>query len=664
MREVYKKIKEKNIENILLGIVLIIELLLIVVFNFFHIGDAVDEDFSGMMRHTIEIARNKTLLLDNWFYPTSGEFDTSLLAASLLYIATQNIYISFAISNLISVSLLGYVTYRVLKLSNVKPTYILMALCMIFCFYDFGTLAYANMLFFGGAQYAIKVALPLLFIVILYDKREGIIAVFDSVLFYALFFLTSFSTGIYVYFIGIIPILMCALLIGICSGFTDRKRILLNAVLTALIAVVGLLLNKRYDLEMHSFNSNLMKLRHGVKFSEAFCNVIDTFVGAVNPITDELVDAVSFQGISGGIKWIMLALICFGLFYIPKTFAIAKLAKTELCEEEPNIGIRDGIITALISVFVWNFFILLITVSKSRYHLIGLLPLVLCAVMYFETLFKNSKKTELLFLSFFSGIYIVYSISVVVHYAPKYFNHEVSGVFYLDRNFAEQIASTAAENDVDTVIFVNEVEEAEMMRIYDMNVNYETYMSSKRQVYNYDYYITERDRSKLSNRNILAVADEEYEGLQEYIKNAYRNIGKIGNYNIMIADECPMDGGTLIIENMTTIDLPISPGYEYSGDIGTNGYLYSVDENVMESPEFTGNIDFIFAVNYERTGNTEDGAYIELFDRDNNLLEEKKIDATADSVSFECEKNIDYKFKITNLSGELITIKEIEFSGK
>ena len=46
--------------------VLVIEFILLIYYNLFHIRDAVDQDYAKILRHVIEMANHHTLFLPNW----------------------------------------------------------------------------------------------------------------------------------------------------------------------------------------------------------------------------------------------------------------------------------------------------------------------------------------------------------------------------------------------------------------------------------------------------------------------------------------------------------------------------------------------------------------------------------------------------------------------
>lgn len=634
------------------------QFIFIVYINLFHLGDTIDEDFSGMLTHTMEIARNKKLLLDNWFYPTTGEFDTSLFPAVFLYLISGNIYLSFGIVNILNAILIGYVFYRVLGIAGAGKEYILMGMCMALAAYDFGMLSYANMLFFNGSQYVYKAVLPLLFLAVLFSsKKEGDKrSIVDCVLFYGLYFLTVFSSGIYVFLCGLIPVFVTCMVITLFKNELDKKRLILHGGCVFGVTFIGVILHSAAGLEMHSFNSNLMKLRHDMGFFEAFGEVADTFVKVIDPVVREMIDATSFLGVAGGMKWLMLVMICMGLAFIPSAFGFGLISG-----REKESTLRSAVSSCAISVFIFNSFILLITVSKSRYHLIGFFPLIVCAVLMIENNLSKIRLLNRCFTVLVTAMYGCLLIANITYNAPMYFAHRNLENYYLDEDFCRSIKECADRYGVSTVFFVNVIEDAEIMRLYDTSHSYVTYKGQTREIVSYDGYITELDKSRFEDRNLIAVSDEGMGTLSSFITDNYEVVDHIGRYDIMICDYSPMDGGTFLFKDSKTIDLPVSPGYEYQGDIGVTGYLFSVSEGtVLSSPEFEPGRAFCCTLNYDLDGSDGTEAVLGVY-RNGELMSTLPLDPSEHSVSFDGERKGKYSFEIQKRGGGVITVREIEF---
>ena len=651
---------KKNWQALVLLILLVSEFAFIIWLNLFHISDTIDEDFSGMLTHALEMAAQKKLLLPNWYYPTTGEFDTSLFLAVPLILITGNVYISFAIVNILNAALIGYVMARVLRIAGARTEYMIIGMCMALASYDFGMLDYTNMLFFGGSQYVYKAVLPLLFLAVIFygGGAKDSLHILDMCLFYALFFLTSFSSGIYVFLCGIISILVSVFVLSVCGSYEAKKPFVIHGAATSLTALVGVFLHGISNLEMHSFNSDLMKLRHGMTFTEAFDEVLDSFVMVVDPVAKDLVDATSFIGISGAMKWMMLFLVCLGLAFVPKAFGFEAMS-----EKGKKTGTRESMAICMVSVFLFNFIILIVTVSKSRYHLIGFFALMFCSVIFVEDHLRLNGLLEKAVLIFIAVMYACLEIANITWHAPMYFAKKNLESYYLDEKFCERVKECAEENDVSYVFFSNVVEDAEIMRLYDKTHNYQTYVGRTGEVHTYDSYITGTDKSRLADRNLLLVTEEGYSSLRSYITDYYEKIDHIGKYDVFISEYSPMDGGSFVIKGETTVDLPISPGYEYVGDVGIAGYLFSASTGkILESPDIEAEVPFTYILNYDYESTGDGEASLEIY-RNKELYDTRPIDAGSHSISVELPGRSTYRFTINKEGDGILTIREIEFKG-
>ena len=661
----------KDIITLFLAALVIFEFLFIAYINLFHIGDTIDEDFSGMLRHTMEIANNNRYFVREWSYPTSGEYDTPLFLAVLIYKITGNIFLAYGIANILNALLIGYCIYRVLAIAVAALRYRLLGIAMVLAAYVFGMLSYNNMMFFGGSQYVYKVLLPLLFLMVFFSARENKKRyIFECVVFYGLFALTSFSSGLYVFLSGIVPIIICGVLFTAMKALPVEIDGITHIVATVLIAAVGVFLHGLAGIESRSFNPNFMTVRHDASFMDALSDVVNSFFDVVNPFAKGTVSATSAEGVSFAIKWGMIVLILSGLLYVPRIFTLNMLRGNGKIASS-----RDIVSTCMISVFAWNLFILLVTFSKSRYHLIGFIPLILCSVMVLEDTFSGKVQlVENVVLGTIAVMYAFFEIMTCTSFAPSYFRHENITSYYVNERICSEIKALADNYEVNTVVFANTLEMAEIMRFYDPSRRYTTYMGSERRVTNYDYYLLDSDKSVIDDKNMLVVSDDGYNTLKSFIKDNYVDVGRLDELRIMISDDAPMDGGSFVIKGIRTVDLPVSPGYTYSGDIGAKGYLYSGDVGeIMKSAEVKADRGFSYVLNYELSGSKDPGAELVIMVKGKGRHKGKEdvrewgrfpLDPSADSITVDIDTRGEYTFIVNKNGDGVIAVKEMEFVGK
>ena len=368
--------------------VLVIEFILLIYYNLFHIRDAVDQDYAKILRHVIEMAKHHTLFLPNWEYLTTGEMDAASLPAILFYSLTKNIYLSYGMADILNVVIWGFTINRILNLCKVKLKYRLLCLCLVFTAYDFGMLAYTNMLFFAGAQYVYKALVPLLLVLILLDQKGPSIW-FYRILYGSLLFITSVASNTYVILCGILPIIVCFVVYALLKQKPHlHKSWFVIAVSTVLLSGAGIFLNHHYGIQTKSYSLKPINWL----FSDHLFTLLE-LLKVFNPLTVEETGAFTVAGIMGLVR-LLLAILILGIGFcsIPKLFGFSVYQKTV---QETEIETSELMNSTFISIFAWNYFVQFLTLASSRYHLIGVMPLLLCMTMNLESFFEKDHKTQL-----------------------------------------------------------------------------------------------------------------------------------------------------------------------------------------------------------------------------------------------------------------------------
>lgn len=367
-KKVQRYIKQQPL-TVILGCLLIVQILMIAVCNIKLIDNNVDCDNAKLFVHIREMWEQKTWFLPSWVYMTTLEIDCSSLLALPLYGVTGNIYLAFGLANII---LLGIFIAAVFYLFWEKPfVYPVLAMNLICIPYSMGMLDYFNMLFFAGAQYIIKVLVPLLIIAILVhqEKNSGVdkkVKITIFILFCFLLFITSLSSGVYVFVCGVVPVL---LVYGLYKLFRYEKikiGVWVQIDITVILAAIGISLN---GVLMGGAKGNDMTMIGVDQFwNNALSCILGIFELFGGICSEADVPVISLQGIS------VLSKACLTLVY----FACAAIGYRKLIKKQGSIRILF-----LGSVFVWNLFVLLITDAsygaatyEYRYHLMGMIPVV------------------------------------------------------------------------------------------------------------------------------------------------------------------------------------------------------------------------------------------------------------------------------------------------
>ena len=372
--------KSKNIFELVFMLIFIAQIVIILINNLTMMEKNLDSDAARLLNHIILMAKEKTLLIPDWSYPTTLELDCTSLFALPIYMVSGNIYLSASVSNILLLLLFASVIiYLFDKQSLIYP---LFSLDLILIPYTSGTLDYYNMMFYAGSQYIIKIMLPILFVSLILHIREksGIITYVFHIIFFSLLFLTSLSSGWYVMACGLFPIMAVYFLYKFFrKEKTTRCEILLFS-LTVILGFAGAKLNIRLCNALG--NDMLLRTSYGLwdYWGRCFVGIFELFGGVTSEWT---IRALSAEGIRILSK---LGLTILYLISIP--ISIQKFRK-----ENHNL-----FFLLFVSIPIWNFFVLC-TINahygsatfEYRYHLLGMIP-VICI---FSTLFVDfSSKTD------------------------------------------------------------------------------------------------------------------------------------------------------------------------------------------------------------------------------------------------------------------------------
>ena len=622
------------------------EIILLVYYNFAHFTDSLDDDVAKLMSHAVEMAKHHTFFVDDWIYITTGEFDcTTILAIPLFYI-THNIILSFAIGNVINIILWIFTICTLMRKIKQPLLSGLLALGIIFASWWFGKVEYVNMLFFGGGQYVYKTLIPILFIVVLiyHDVKWSFGEVFFVVIYYGLLFISGMSSGIYVGICGIFPIMLCLIMALLAHREpAEKKWMILHLVATICVILFSVYICKISGVSPNSASMELKTLDEiGEDLFVTFLSLTDLF----HILDWEIKAAVgSAAGILSLVKLtIFLFILYFGLTCIPRIFGIKTYRDAISSVEEDRK--KEFVLTALISIFVWNYFILFMTETTPRYHLMGAFALVLCGVIvYFEKMDRDRETiipviTPLLVMSLLLTVNLF-----MMDFAVRDFFHQKDE----DRKMMDTIAEQMAENDVEMVFVAVESGLTEKLRVYHPEGIYETFYTEKG-IRDYDFYRMASDRAYFRDRNLLVVCKEGYFDIvnsAEFIQKAYVQKYEDEDLIIYLSETAPMDGQSgLPSGGNYSMDLPLTEGYEKSGIINIDGHLVSTDTGViLKSPELeikrrTCTVSIEYGL--------QDSA-VELFldiYRDGSKYAVEQMTANAGSISVELPDEGNYTFEI------------------
>lgn len=487
--------KRQNILNILLGLMLIGEILCLFYYNL--TTDYVfDQDAAKVMYHTVKIFENKSFIIPSWAYMTTGEWDCTSFLALFIYGITNNIILSFSISNIINILLFGLIVYILLSSIGLSKRSILFALAILYIPYGWGMLAYTNMLFYSAGQYIYKVLTPLSLLALLHyhDKyKNKIIYYLLFILTLLLIFLTTTSSGLYVAGCGLFGIYVSRLIYYLINRKDIRKENIIELIICLVVLGVSYYLHNTWGVYSNADTLSTSFKFHIKEFIESFIDVLNI------EFTDPLLSAINIAMIFKII--LLIFIVIFGLLGIRRIFKVNK---------------NNLIILELLIIFIINSIVITLWYPTSRYQLIGFIPLVLVSIINFEDFKFNKQISYVMFVCLFIlNVILQYNSYVYINYVYK---------DNYSRTLCEKVLNTAYENNADIIVWYNAGEYAEVSRVYDSNIEILSYFTSDEKFIDYDVVDGIKDKNYIEDKNAIILIPDSYniDELSDYIKENYK----------------------------------------------------------------------------------------------------------------------------------------------
>lgn len=387
-------------------ILLVLQVFLIALSNLTLIDQNLDSDSAKLLKHIITMWEEKTWAIPQWSYLTTLEWDCTTFFAMPLYGLTKNIYLACTLSNVIFTLILVRVIFLIFEGS--EPLYPLMCANLICIPYRVGMLDYYNMLFFAGAQYIVKILIPLLLIgILLLTEQKKPLAKSRRFWVFSFFYLvlltvSSSSSSVYVAACGLVPVFVVYLAYKFLKWERVPSLVFVLIGLSALCTYFGMRVN---ELLMGGTRANKMVFC-GVY--DMLANISSCFFGLFELVGGATIESNAAIFSVDGI--IMLAkCVLMVAFLICSVYAFIKCMKKK----------GDLRLMLLLSVLVWNYFILNVSNAKSgsatynyRYHLIGVIPLMCVAVIVMVQWFRrlSNVQQKWLFLCGFTAFFVFQSL--------------------------------------------------------------------------------------------------------------------------------------------------------------------------------------------------------------------------------------------------------------
>lgn len=201
----------KRCSLVLLISSVIIQFSYIVYFNLSQFKYHLGYDASAYMLKSIEMARQGKIFIEHWEDQTSLYLDSTVPLAAIFYKVTNDIYLSWGISNIIILIIEGILVWKIVskftKSSNSKLITINLFIASYFLtgYFVGNDLGYSSMMFLGTSMYAFKMITLMLVMLCVLDILESKYKIIKIIISLFLLLVTGMSSGSYMFFTIVIP---------------------------------------------------------------------------------------------------------------------------------------------------------------------------------------------------------------------------------------------------------------------------------------------------------------------------------------------------------------------------------------------------------------------------------------------------------------------------
>ena len=652
MKQIRKQLQAKEWGwDAVFGAILIVQFLLWGWLNL-HYQYVNDHDSAKALYHTICMWEEKTLLIPGWKYMTTAEWDCSVLPALLFYGMTGDILLSFAIANIIHVFCYTWILLKLFRNLGLRGKYAYMTASVILIPLELGMLSYANMLFYGAAQYVYKTLLPLWMLQLLTTPKghwKKAAFALQMLLFCALTFLTAVSSGMYVFLCGLFPITVCTALFILRSEQIKPHAGRIAVCLAAgIMTLGGYALQKILGLSTYADEINLVLVED---FFPQLTTILMDLLRLTRSLPSQDISLYTVGGIMYLIRFaFLICMLFFGLKGLKGWFD-----ERGLHSDDEEIGLLPYAGAVLSGIFVWNIFIQQITITSPRYHMIGYIPLMAAAGITFAA---GTQRRS----AFIRFIRYACAAGALLMMMLGCWRSIFSAAGNYHRDYHDAVMEIAQAQNADSVAFINDSASAEMARAFYPDRVSVSYFTSNSSLVNYDAYDYYDERSTLSDRHLLiATPMGGLSNLPSYLQGAYTQIGEVFGDTVYMAETCYLDGQAGPMPNRTTIDYPFTHGYIFdTGMIGPGVFDKGGERLILQSPSFPGNPSAVRVTLHYQLADGSEGAWL-----DAAIGEESAqrivLPHSAQQIDFEVPAETAFSFCVGLGQQTALHIKQITF---
>lgn len=564
--------KKKISLSLVLGILVILQFLSIIYFNYTKAIGILDLDSSLAIRHACEMWKHGIFLKDYSLFSSSLEIDCVGFFAAGVFNLTGNLPFSMALCHGISYILTFFLFKDIFRhLHGSKESFLMMVL-LYFTPYAVSMLDWAQMLSFCVAQYSFRVFTMLLILDVMLmfdnDKTNKVKSLFLFALSLSVNFWTSFSCGNYILCMVILPFILAYVFDSLkhrVRFWSDPKAWFL--VVSAIVSFIGWRLQLPYTGLGHRNSLDLLVSKN---FAQNFGNLIAGVFQLFGGLTNEsLISIFSEKGIGIVLRFVF----CFLIFFI----LIRRLWQDKL---------QTKWHTYIVMVAAVNILILSVTDTsygsatfEHRYHilwvvmaLIGVSMTIMDAAFWGPDRFVTN--------AVFSGIIIVVIAMNVLGFRMIDNVDAKNG----DKGFEKAMMAVAKKNNTNSVLVYNWSDSPSVITLIDpeMHSAYITSKDGQTYIVSYDYYLSYTENAKMTS-HVVICTQEFIDAMPDYLRSCYTLVDSEtfgGGINAYYASENMFDtiSGLPLAADDRSIDFPYSPGYRSVGKLDETGRLIADTE--------------------------------------------------------------------------------------
>ena len=422
----------------------VIQIMFLMVFNICRMKYMVNFDSNTYLVQVMQIWKQGTLLIEDYYYSTMLTWDMPTLIAVLFYGIFRDVFLAYALADDVLIILFALVLNKLCNDLDFSRIAKYLTFIAVFATYQYGSVDYIEELFVNGALYGFRIMFMLMLIDVLVCFRKGKPAKKDVVI-YGLslvgFFLCGISSGIFELGCCVLPLVLYEIFdvldrqedLKIRGFFNSRMLLACGA---AAATVCGLIANRLLGLSSSS------AMDKGTMPADGLVDNIGNVFVSLFQLFGWPQDSADIAGIEGIFAFAAVAvtLAVAAVFIMGSVGALRKHGITG----ERRIYCRQVLCIFLVNALLFCFADLTYgsNTFEYRYWLTAIIPMFL----EFGILYDSSKdRVKASYRQFLLICYVVLAVCISIYKNYGMWHQDWGGPKY------EAMLETAEEYDRDTV---------------------------------------------------------------------------------------------------------------------------------------------------------------------------------------------------------------------